>query len=492
MNQGNEKNRAGWNFDNSYSKLPEFFFTIQELNPVSSPKLVILNKPLATSLGLDVQALESEESVDVFAGNQVPDGGLPLAQAYAGHQFGHFNMLGDGRALLLGEQITPKNKRYDIQLKGSGRTPYSRGGDGRAALGPMLREYIISEAMHALGIPTTRSLAVVTTGEQIQRDTRLPGAIMTRIAASHIRVGTFQYVSRWGSVSELKELADYTIQRHYPEIDKNNPNQYFLFLQEVIKRQVSLIIKWQMVGFIHGVMNTDNMTISGETIDYGPCAFMDTYDPATVFSSIDLRSRYAYGNQPKMAGWNLARFAETLLPLLHEDQEKALEIAQNAISEYPMLYVDNWVAGMRKKLGIFNEEDQDKSLIDELLEMMEKHKSDYTNTFRALSYGKQEDMNLFTTPEFKQWEKLWQERLSRQSESMEASLQLMKDNNPTVIPRNHRVEEALKAAVENGDYSVMEKLLKVLSNPYMETNEQESYCTLPPDPDRPYQTYCGT
>ncbi|MFB7140199.1 YdiU family protein [Gottfriedia sp. NPDC056225] len=488
MTQGNG---AGWNFDNSYSKLPEFFFAIQDLNPVSSPELVVLNKPLAESLGLDVQALQNEESINVFAGNQIPEGGLPLAQAYAGHQFAHFNMLGDGRALLLGEQITPNNERYDVQLKGSGRTPYSRGGDGRAALGPMLREYIISEAMHALGIPTTRSLAVITTGEQIQRDTRLPGAIMTRIAASHIRVGTFQYVSRWGSVNELKDLADYTIKRHYPEIKSDGPNRYLLLLKGVIKRQVSLIIKWQMVGFIHGVMNTDNMTISGETIDYGPCAFMDTYDPATVFSSIDLRGRYAYGNQPKMAGWNLARFAETVLPLLHDDQEKALEIAQDAISEYPIAYVDNWVAGMRKKIGLFNEEEQDKSLIDELLEIMEKNKADYTNTFRALSYG-QQDEPLFETTEYKKWENQWQKRLNRQSESKEESLQLMKDNNPTVIPRNHRVEEALEAATKDGDYSVMEKLIKVLSNPFVKSKEQVNYCSLPPDPDRPYQTYCGT
>ncbi|QKE75064.1 YdiU family protein [Arthrobacter citreus] len=488
MTQGNG---AGWNFDNSYSKLPEFFFAIQDLNPVSSPELVVLNKPLAESLGLDVQALQNEESINVFAGNQIPEGGLPLAQAYAGHQFAHFNMLGDGRALLLGEQITPNNERYDLQLKGSGRTPYSRGGDGRAALGPMLREYIISEAMHALGIPTTRSLAVITTGEQIQRDTRLPGAIMTRIAASHIRVGTFQYVSRWGSVNELKDLADYTIKRHYPEIKSDDPNRYLLLLKGVIKRQVSLIIKWQMVGFIHGVMNTDNMTISGETIDYGPCAFMDTYDPATVFSSIDLRGRYAYGNQPKMAGWNLARFAETVLPLLHDDQEKALEIAQDAISEYPIAYVDNWVAGMRKKIGLFNEEEQDKSLIDELLEIMEKNKADYTNTFRALSYG-QQDEPLFETTEYKKWENQWQKRLNRQSESKEESLQLMKDNNPTVIPRNHRVEEALEAATKDGDYSVMEKLVKVLSNPFVKSKEQVNYCSLPPDPDRPYQTYCGT
>ena len=287
--------------------------------PVRSPKLIILNDPLATSLGLNVQALQSEDGVAVLAGNQIPEGALPLAQAYAGHQFGHFNMLGDGRALLLGEQITPQGERVDIQLKGSGRTPYSRGGDGRAALGPMLREYIISEAMHALGIPTTRSLAVVTTGESVIRETELPGAILTRVAASHLRVGTFQYVAKWGTVEDLRALADYTLKRHFPEVEADE-NRYLSLLQEVIKRQAALIAKWQLVGFIHGVMNTDNMAISGETIDYGPCAFMDAYDPATVFSSIDIQGRYAYGNQPHIAGWNLARFAETLLPLLHDNR----------------------------------------------------------------------------------------------------------------------------------------------------------------------------
>ena len=492
MSHQKETIEPGWKFDNSYAKLPEFFFATQDLNPVSSPKLVILNEPLATSLGLNIEELKSENSVNVFAGNIVPKGGLPLAQAYAGHQFGHFNMLGDGRALLLGEQITPNGERVDIQLKGSGRTPYSRGGDGRAALGPMLREYIISEAMHALGIPSTRCLAVVTTGESIQRETRLPGAIMTRIAASHIRVGTFQYVSRWGSTEELKILADYTLQRHYSEIDNTDPNCYLLLLKEVIKRQVSLIVNWQLVGFIHGVMNTDNMTISGETIDYGPCAFMDTYDPATVFSSIDVQGRYAYGNQPKMAGWNLARFAETLLPLLHDDQEKALELAQDAISEYPEYYFSKWLAGMRAKLGIFNEEDNDKEFIEELLEMMEKYKADFTNTFRALTSDKPEETVLFGKTEFTEWYEGWIARLGRQNESKEESLQLMRNSNPVVIPRNHRVEEALEAAVENGDYSVMEKLLNVLSNPYENTSEQANYCNLPPDPDRPYRTFCGT
>ena len=305
----------GWNFDNSYARLSKLFFTSTNPTPVSSPKLIIFNESLAKSLGLNGKKLQGKDGVDVFAGNVIPEGASPLAQAYAGHQFGHFNMLGDGRAILLGEQISPQGVRVDIQLKGSGRTPYSRGGDGRAALGPMLREYIISEAMHALGIPTTRSLAVVSTGEPVIRETDLPGAILTRVASSHIRVGTFQYVANWGNVEELRELADYTLKRHYPEIEKGE-RRYLSLLQEVIKRQAELIAKWQLVGFIHGVMNTDNMAISGESIDFGPCAFMDTYDPATVFSSIDREGRYAYGNQPYMGGWNLARFAESLLPLL--------------------------------------------------------------------------------------------------------------------------------------------------------------------------------
>ena len=435
--------------------------------------------------------LQGKDGVDVFAGNVIPEGASPLAQAYAGHQFGHFNMLGDGRAILLGEQISPQGVRVDIQLKGSGRTPYSRGGDGRAALGPMLREYIISEAMHALGIPTTRSLAVVSTGEPVIRETDLPGAILTRVASSHIRVGTFQYVANWGNVEELRELADYTLKRHYPEIEKDE-RRYLSLLQEVIKRQAELIAKWQLVGFIHGVMNTDNMAISGESIDFGPCAFMDTYDPATVFSSIDREGRYAYGNQPYMAGWNLARFAESLLPLLHENQEQAIEIAEDAISDFAELYQSNWLAGMRAKLGIFNEEIEDESLIEDLLNMMQKYRADYTNTFRALTFEKYEDSSLFGYPEFNQWHERWQARLERQQESEETSHQLMLNSNPAVIPRNHRVEEALNAAVEQGDYSVMERLLVVLSQPFAYSPEQKEYCTLPAPSSLPYRTFCGT
>lgn len=483
-------NETGWNLDNSYARLPEKFFTSTNPTPVRSPELIILNDRVAASLGLDVQKLQSDDGVAVFAGNEVPEGASPLAQAYAGHQFGHFNMLGDGRAILLGEQILPQGERYDIQLKGPGRTPYSRGGDGRAALGPMLREYIISEAMHGLGIPTTRSLAVVTTGETVIRETGLPGAIMTRVASSHLRVGTFQFGAKWGTVEELRTLADYAIKRHFPDIEAGE-GRYPALLQEVIKRQAKLIAQWQLVGFIHGVMNTDNMTISGETIDYGPCAFMDAFDPATVFSSIDTQGRYAYGNQPVIGGWNLARFAESLLPLLHDDEDQAVTLAQDKISVFNDLYHANWLAGMRAKLGIFNEETQDEALINGILSMMKKHGADYTNTFRALTFNTMEETVLFGTPEFAQWQELWQARLGRQKESKESSNQLMQNSNPAVIPRNHRVEEALEAAVEQGDYSVMERLLAVLSNPYAHCKEQAEYSTLPAT-TTPYRTFCGT
>ncbi|WP_251552046.1 protein adenylyltransferase SelO [Neobacillus muris] len=485
-----EINNPGWNFDNSYNGLPKLLFTSQEPTPVRSPKLAVFNEPLAESLGLNVEALRSENGVFVFAGNKIPEGASPIAQSYAGHQFGHFTKLGDGRALLLGEHITPQGKRVDIQLKGSGRTPYSRGGDGRAALGPMLREYIISEAMYALGIPTTRSLAVVDTGEQVYRETALPGAILTRVAASHIRVGTFQFAAAWGTVEDLRKLADYSIKRHYPEIESNE-NPYLSLLQQVIEHQANLIAKWQLTGFIHGVMNTDNMAISGETIDYGPCAFMDTYDPATVFSSIDREGRYAYGSQPYIGGWNLARFAEALIPILHSDEEQGLKLAQDAISDYSKVYQENWLKGMRAKLGIMNEEAGDEALIENLLQLMKQNQADFTNTFRSLTLDQPEETGLTGISEFAQWHKQWKERLGRQPESIESAHEWMRKSNPAVIPRNHRVEEALKAA-EKGDYRVMERLLNVLSSPYGYTGEQNEYCK-PPAPSKiPYQTFCGT
>ncbi|WP_019639736.1 protein adenylyltransferase SelO [Paenibacillus fonticola] len=492
---------AGWNFDNSYAELSDIFYTLQNPTPVREPKLVVFNALLAESLGLNAEALQGSEGAAVFAGNEIPGGALPLAQAYAGHQFGYFTMLGDGRAILLGEQITPQGERVDIQLKGSGRTPYSRGGDGRAVLGPMLREYIISEAMHALGIPTTRSLAVVTTGQPIMRESEQTGAILTRISASHIRVGTFQYAAGRGELDELRALADYTLERHYPEAVENaanGENRYLILLQEVIGRQSKLIAKWQLAGFIHGVMNTDNMTLSGETIDYGPCAFMDAYDPATVFSSIDREGRYAYGNQPYIGAWNLARLAESLLPLLHEDKEQAVKLAEEAIGGFTEQFHEHWLAGMKAKLGLFNvegeaePEPEDEELVKELLKLMHKHRADYTNTFKALTFGNWQNTALFEDAEFDPWLQRWQSRLDRQEESKEASQQLMRDSNPAVIPRNHRVEEALEAAEKDGDYSVLERLLSVLANPYEHTAEQEEYCMLPEPSLLPYRTYCGT
>ena len=490
MKEEKETIEIGFNFKNTYVNLPEIFFTKKGPSHVKAPSLVKLNSSLAKELGLNIDALQSNEGVEILSGNKIPEGSIPLAQAYAGHQFGHFTLLGDGRALLLGEHINPKGERIDIQLKGSGRTPYSRGGDGKAALGPMLREYIISEAMHALNIPTTRSLAVTKTGEAVIRETYLKGAVLTRIASSHIRVGTFQYARNWGTVEEIKKLADYTLKRHFKEIE-NEENPYISLLKEVIKRQAELIAKWQLVGFIHGVMNTDNMTISGETIDYGPCAFMDTYDPETVFSSIDIYGRYAYKNQPNMALWNLARFAETLLPLLSTDQDEAINLAEDALSEFSEIFKNNWISGMRAKLGIFNEETEDKELITNLLNIMQKYKADYTNTFRALTIDDLNGSEIFNSEEFKEWYKMWQERLSRQDESKDLSKKLMKSSNPAVIPRNHRVEEALEAA-EKGDYSVMDKLLDVLINPFEYSKDQEEYAKLPKPSSCKYKTYCGT
>jgi uncharacterized protein YdiU (UPF0061 family) len=481
----NTTNEIGWKFDNSYESLPELFFSEIKTNPVEAAELIVLNESVANELGLSVEALKEGSGVEVFAGNKVPDGGSGIAQAYAGHQFGNFTMLGDGRALLVGEQITPSGERYDIQLKGSGRTPYSRGGDGRATLGPMLREYIISEAMHGLGIPTTRSLAVVTTGEQVLRERLLPGAIMTRVASSHLRFGTFQFAGQWGDMEKLEALADYAMKRHYPELEAGD---YLGFFRKVMERQAELIAKWELVGFIHGVMNTDNMTISGETIDYGPCAFMDVYDPATVFSSIDVQGRYSYENQPKIGGWNLARFAEALLPLFEQDQNRAVELAQEELNKFSDLYKGHWLAGMRAKLGLFGEEDSDEALVQGLLDVMKESKSDFTNTFRELTLGE-----LGKKAEFHKWHSLWQERLGRQSASEEAVRELMQKSNPAMIARNHRVEAALEAAVEHGNYGVMENLVRVLQNPFAYSGEQEDYCVAPgASVTAGYRTYCGT
>ncbi|MEZ0272043.1 MAG: YdiU family protein [Methylophilaceae bacterium] len=479
---------TGWHFDNTYSQLPPAFYRSQNATLVREPRMAVFNHALAESLGLDAKRLAEENGKFIFSGNETPVGSEPLAQAYAGHQFGNFTMLGDGRALLLGEHIAPDGARFDIQLKGSGQTPYSRRGDGKAALGPMLREYLISESMHALAIPTTRSLAVVTTGEPVMRDAVLPGAVLTRVASSHIRVGTFQFAYAIDDAAALKALADYTINRHYPEL-ATAENPYLALLYGAMDRQAALIAKWMHVGFIHGVMNTDNMTISGETIDYGPCAFMDAYDPATVFSSIDQQGRYAFGNQPPIAQWNLARFAETLLPLLHADIEEAVHLAEEALHAFPQKYEAAWLAGMRAKLGLLDEAADDAALSNELLACMLQHGMDYTNTFRALAT---EQSIHSSEPDVQAWLARWRGRLNSQSVSREAAIATMRSANPAVIPRNHLVEAALSAAVEDNDFAPFEKLLAVLASPFEETPENVEY-RMPAPPSRwPYQTFCGT
>lgn len=482
---------GGWNLEHSYASLPAVFFSRQDPVPVSAPELAILNVPLAEALGLDAAALQSREGVEALAGNRLPQGAMPISQAYAGHQFGYFTMLGDGRALLLGEQITPDGTRWDIQLKGSGRTPYSRGGDGRAAFGPMLREHIISEAMLALGIPTTRSLAVVLTGDPVIREDILPGAVLVRVAGSHIRVGTFEYAAHFGTEEDLRKLADYTIWRHFPELE-GREDRYVQLLKGVVRRQAELIAKWQLVGFIHGVMNTDNMAVSGETIDYGPCAFMDAYDPATVFSSIDRQGRYAYENQPGIAQWNLARFAETLLPLLSDDHDKAVALAQEVISGFEKIYRCCWLSGMRSKLGLFNEEPGDEALINELLTLMQKHRADFTNTFVALTFGKTGEESLFHNQAFQNWSEKWKQRQKRQQQGQEQVQTLMKSSNPAVIPRNHKVEEALQAATQQGDLTKLAKLVDALARPYAHDPDRNEFTQPPPPSERKYVTYCGT
>ena len=479
----------GWHFNNTYSKLSETFKENIKPIPVSNPDLVILNKDLASKLDLDFSKINKEELSKIFSGNLLPAGSNSIAQAYAGHQFGHFTMLGDGRAVLIGEHTTKSNKKFDIQFKGSGKTAFSRNGDGRAALGPMLREYIISEAMNGLNIPTTRSLAVVKTGENIQRETTLQGAILTRVASSHIRVGTFQYIAARQKEDELKTLLDYTIDRHYPEIKSSN-NQALDLLNILIDRQCNLVVNWMRVGFIHGVMNTDNMTISGETIDYGPCAFMDTYDPKTVFSSIDQMGRYAYCNQPVITKWNLARFAECLIPLIDKDQDKAVKIATETINSFEKKYEEKWINMMRDKLGLFGVEDKDKFLILDLLTWMHEKKADYTNTFCHLMRLDPKKNNLFNDNDFINWKKRWEERSIRNNNTPKKCLELMRNNNPLVIPRNHKVEEALEAAEKN-DLKPLNQLIEILKNPYTQKNDIHDY-QIPSNSNKKYQTFCGT
>ena len=479
----------GWHFDNTYSKLSETFKEEIKPIPVKNPELVILNEQLAKELDLDFSNISKQDLSKLFSGNSLPEGSHSIAQAYAGHQFGHFTMLGDGRAVLIGEHLSNKNQRFDIQFKGSGRTSFSRRGDGRAALGPMLREYIISEAMHALNIPTTRSLAVVKTGENVIRDQFLPGAILTRVAASHIRVGTFQYIAAKQNLEELETLVNFTIDRHYPFI-KNSKNKALDLLSVLIDKQSELVVDWMRVGFIHGVMNTDNMAISGETIDYGPCAFMDHYDPQTVFSSIDQYGRYAYDNQPKITKWNLARFAECLIPLIDNDEEAAVKLATDIINNFENIYETRWLNMMRNKLGLFGEDKNDKKLILDLLDWMRVNKADYTNTFCYLMGNKLDENKIYLNNEFKIWLEVWHKRLRLNNENNK-HLDLMKSVNPIIIPRNHKVEESLKIASE-GDMENFNKFLKILQSPYENKNDISEYQTPAPITEEKYQTFCGT
>ena len=479
----------GWHFDNTYSKLSKTFVEDIKPTPVHDPELVILNEQLAKELNLDFSKTKEKDLSLLFSGNSLPDGTNTIAQAYAGHQFGHFTMLGDGRAVLLGEHIANKNNRFDIQFKGSGRTSFSRGGDGRAALGPMLREYIISEAINTLNIPTTRSLAVVKTGEKVVRENLLEGAILTRVASSHLRVGTFQYIAARQNIEDLNTLVDYTIERHYPQI-KSSKTKALDLLNLVMEKQCLLVVDWMRVGFIHGVMNTDNMTISGETIDYGPCAFMDQYHPKTVFSSIDKFGRYAYSNQPPITKWNLARFAECLIPLIDKNEEAAIKIATDVIDNFQNIYEKKWLNMMRDKLGLFGEDKNDRKLIDDLLNWMEKHKIDYTNTFCHLMEIKIDD-NTYKEEAFITWFEEWKKRSKLNNSSKEKQIELMKKNNPIVIPRNHKVEEALSEAY-NGNLEKMNKLNNVLKNPYSNQEDISEYQVPAPMTDEKYQTFCGT
>ena len=480
----------GWHFDNTYSKLSNTFKEVIKPTPVNDPELVILNEQLAKDLNLDFSKQDNKKLAEIFSGNFLPEGTTPVAQAYAGHQFGHFTMLGDGRAILLGEHLVNQKQRVDVQFKGSGKTSFSRGGDGRAALGPMLREYIISEAIHALNIPTTRSLAVVKTGEKIVRENLLPGAILTRVALSHIRVGTFQYIAAKQNTDDLNTLIDYTINRHYPELKTSNQKAIDL-LNLVMEKQCQLVVNWIRVGFIHGVMNTDNMAISGETIDYGPCAFMDTYNPKTVFSSIDKLGRYAFSNQPPITKWNLARLAECLIPLIDKNEDAAIKIATKTIDNFQNVYEKKWLNMMRDKLGLFGEDQNDLKLINNLLNWMESNQADYTNTFCYLMKIDTNDDLKFKDINFINWLKEWENRILINNGSKEKSINLMKKNNPIFIPRNHKVEEALENANKN-NFQHLNDLLDVVKKPYTNNENLKQYKRPANLNGIKYQTFCGT
>ncbi|RVP09222.1 YdiU family protein [Sinorhizobium meliloti] len=489
---------TAFRFDNSYARLPANFYARVQPTPVAEPWLIKLNRPLAGELGLDAEALERDGAA-IFSGNLVPEGAEPLAMAYAGHQFGTFvPQLGDGRAILLGEVTDAGGRRRDIQLKGAGQTPYSRRGDGRAALGPVLREYIVSEAMHALGVPTTRALAATATGQPVYREQILPGAVFTRVAASHIRVGTFQFFAARGDMESIRTLADYVIGRHYPEL-KTDEKPYLALLKAVAARQAALIVRWLHVGFIHGVMNTDNMTISGETIDFGPCAFMDDYDPKTVFSSIDQFGRYAYANQPAIGQWNLARLAETLVTLFDPVADTAVNLANDALGEYGTIFQKHWLDGMRRKIGLLTDEDEDLDLVQSLLTLMQNGKADFTLTFRRLAASAEnatadtELASLFEEPQaLSPWLEHWRRRLEREPQPATERAAAMRSVNPAFIPRNHRVEQAIAAATEDADFSLFEALLDVTSRPYEDQPGHAAYAAPPEPGEEVLQTFCGT
>ncbi len=484
-------------FDNSYARLPDRFFARQEPSPVPAPRLIRVNRPLAAELGLNPAWLESADGLAMLARNRFPDTAEPIALAYAGHQFGNFvPQLGDGRALLVGEVVDAMGQRRDIQLKGSGPTQFSRNGDGRAALGPVLREYIVSEAMAALGIPTARTLAAVLTGDPVYRETRLPGAVVTRVAASHVRIGTFQFFAVRRDVEALRTLAGYVIERHYPTL-AGGDDRYLGLLEAVTAAQAGLVARWMLVGFIHGVMNTDNMTISGETIDYGPCAFMDAYDPATVFSSIDVQGRYAYANQPRIAAWNLTRFAETLLPLLDDDEDAAIARAEGMLKGFQPAYQAAFHGGLRRKLGLLTEQEGDIQLIGDLFSLMAASRADFTLTFRGLSgeidgqAGKGATRESFVDlAAFDDWAGRWRARL--ESEDFDASREAMLSANPKYLPRNHQVEAAIRAAVENEDFGPFEQMLAATGKPFDEQPRMAAYALPPREDERVLQTFCGT
>jgi uncharacterized protein YdiU (UPF0061 family) len=482
-------------FDNSYSRLPARFYARLAPTPVTAPRLIAFNRPLAAELGLDAEKIEPQAAA-LFSGNALAADSEPIAQAYAGHQFGGFvPQLGDGRAILLGEVIDRAGRRRDIQLKGSGPTPFSRNGDGRAALGPVLREYLVSEAMHALGIPTTRSLAAVETGEKVYREEALPGAVLTRVAASHIRVGTFQYYAARRDEEALRLLAQHAIARHYPEL-ATAERPALALLAAAGERQAALIAHWMRVGFIHGVMNTDNTAISGETIDYGPCAFMDAYDPARVFSSIDRGGRYAYANQPRIAQWNLARFAETLLILVDENVDRAIAAATETIEAFPARYEAHFLAAMRAKLGLASPRDGDDALIGEFLDLLHAASADFTLSFRALAGAAQgEDAALIeavpNAATRDAWLSRWRERLAAEPADPRERAAAMRRVNPAYIPRNHRIEEAIAAAI-GGDYAPFRRLAAVLADPFADRPADADYAAPPAPSERVYRTFCGT